>query len=451
MKGIREFTTGFERAFNDRFGLRDDFVRLNNLFLLTVFSKSPSKDVAVGRDNWLFYTAGGSYDWFIGKKPPPQYATITAIAKGIERRVRLMRDLGIPYRIVIAPDKHSIYWEQLPFKQAKALKPYSLIDDITKLLADDVRGSVLDLRPQLIAAKKQRPVYYATDSHWNSYGAWIGYREIMAATGLKAEPYPQTVIERAFAGDLSRMIGAETIFNEMDSLPKPYIDEASPCQKPDHYSAAFKSYRCPQAENGDLVMHVDSFGAFIEPFLNPRFRTASYIVNGQVWDIARLKSNPPALVVDEIVERALPNLANSPAALMADHDGEVAADRLGTFTCAVESVQVQRAEGFPSRIIRVGGWAADLNRGSLVDRLWISLNSPTGRFKAEADTHHQRPDIQRPDVGNFFKKNWLAGSAFGLTAAAGAIPEGEYSVELLAEVGNSLSKCTTNTKVTIAP
>ena len=38
---------------------------------------------------------------------------------------------------------------------------------------------LLDLRDALTRAKARHPVYYSTDSHWNDYGAYTGYVEIM--------------------------------------------------------------------------------------------------------------------------------------------------------------------------------------------------------------------------------------------------------------------------------
>ena len=40
------------------------------------------------------------------------------------------------------------------------------------------------LRPRLTAAKTQAPTYYQTDTHWNSFGAFVAYQQLISALHL---------------------------------------------------------------------------------------------------------------------------------------------------------------------------------------------------------------------------------------------------------------------------
>jgi hypothetical protein len=80
---------------------------------------------------------------------------------------------------VIAPDKHSIYPEFLPDTIRKE-RPQSQQDQLIEYLGKKAAHfQIVDLREPLRRAKSLFPVYYMTDTHWNIYGGYIVYREIM--------------------------------------------------------------------------------------------------------------------------------------------------------------------------------------------------------------------------------------------------------------------------------
>lgn len=77
------------------------------------------------------------------------------------------------YKIMLGPNKDSIYPEFLPDWMRPAAD-----SKINTLLTNDSNGFYVDTRPALRAAKSQfsEPLYYQTDAHWNSLGAWVAYR-----------------------------------------------------------------------------------------------------------------------------------------------------------------------------------------------------------------------------------------------------------------------------------
>jgi len=80
--------------------------------------------------------------------------------------------------VFFAANKHSIYPEHLP----GSLRPVSEKRRLDQLLdymgaRSDVR--LIDVRPALLEAKKEKRVYHWTDSHWNDLGAYHAYRAVM--------------------------------------------------------------------------------------------------------------------------------------------------------------------------------------------------------------------------------------------------------------------------------
>ena len=159
---------------NDRFGLRKQLIHLNSLIKYEL-GVSSTKDVIIGKDGWLFYTADDLMGQHIG-------ANIFA-PEELEHWVQVMEadgdwlaKRGIAFYILIAPDKNTIYPEKLP---EYPRGPVTRIDQ----LAERLRHSTLefiDPRERLFHAKATgEMVYFAGDTHWLERGAFVAYEMLM--------------------------------------------------------------------------------------------------------------------------------------------------------------------------------------------------------------------------------------------------------------------------------
>ncbi|MEJ1936582.1 hypothetical protein WDZ92_40840, partial [Nostoc sp. NIES-2111] len=122
------------------------------------------------------------------------------------------------------PNKSSIYPEMLP----AWMRPASL-SGTDALLAqrDDI---IVDLRPALIAAKRESPypIYYQTDTHWNALGASLAFRAFAGEVskqvpGLRwpdESNYVAVGMGERTGGDLSKLLGLpESLLKEAPVVP----------------------------------------------------------------------------------------------------------------------------------------------------------------------------------------------------------------------------------------
>jgi hypothetical protein len=122
---------------------------------------------------------------------------------------------------VVVPDKQAFYPEYVPgwVRRAPGLSP---LDQLLAAQKTKPGEAILDLRPALLAGKAERPVYWRGDTHWNSYGAYLAYAEIMAALRAQAPPawqqqpglqtHPLNDYELrpvSYTGDLDRLLGLD--------------------------------------------------------------------------------------------------------------------------------------------------------------------------------------------------------------------------------------------------
>jgi alginate O-acetyltransferase complex protein AlgJ len=136
------------------------------------------KQVIIGKNDWLYLGDQYTSNITVGRSGVNQsinYDTIDASNIGAATKLweQWLKSKGVSlYRIMLSPDKKSIYPEYLPDWARPAAK--SAFDII---LASVKQGLYVDTRSTLIAAKSQflEPLYYKTDTHWNSLGAWLAF------------------------------------------------------------------------------------------------------------------------------------------------------------------------------------------------------------------------------------------------------------------------------------
>ncbi len=135
--------------------------------------------VVMGKGGWLFFgnQAGRGLDQHRGlvRLSDSQLADLDGYFAAMARALAARQT---PFVVAIAPDKHSIYPDYLPDYLATAGDtPFD------QFLRQNHDFHLVNLRDELRRARQTAPIplYSKTDSHWNEYGAYLGYRAIMAA------------------------------------------------------------------------------------------------------------------------------------------------------------------------------------------------------------------------------------------------------------------------------
>jgi hypothetical protein len=285
----------------------------------TMSSNSP---VVVGKDGWLYLARDRSINVLEEHRAvtPLTTAQIELLTSVFEKRQAWLAKRGIKYLVVVPPNKDSIYPEFLP-DAYKQIGPVSRMGQIMQYINSRTKLNVLDLRPTLLAAKKDTQVFYSTDSHWNSSGAFPSYQAIVERLardfpGLKpmdaSEFYPE---EFTFlGGDLSYMVGLEELIteNKRFMLPKRPLTargEATGVFKTGYIQPAQASVKDDKSLPRAVFFH-DSYFWEILGFLGEHFSRAVYVwvkpgLEGHqsLFDKELIEAEKPDVVVDEMAER----------------------------------------------------------------------------------------------------------------------------------------------------
>lgn len=139
-------------------------------------TKAPNPGVAVmGRDGYLFLGDAfvSNFAQALGRRyySPQEVSRTTAT---IESERSWLKARKIPMEFIVAPAKWSIYPDKLPAWSGGQ----SLQHIVDQLLTYDPK-SILELRPDLTAARSSHEPYSKKNSHWTPYGGYVAFGSIV--------------------------------------------------------------------------------------------------------------------------------------------------------------------------------------------------------------------------------------------------------------------------------
>lgn len=301
------FPREFEAFVNDHFGFRATLISTHTAVSTALLDRLPTDQVIAGKDGWLFYAAENALALF-QRTAPLDPDRLAAWQQELTERAGSLGGRGVGYAFAIAPDKHTIYGEYMPDYLHQGRGP-SQYDEIVAL-AQTHTLPVIDLRPNLLAAKPDGLLYMRDDTHWNARGAYVAYHALMTQLGMR----PLDLHHGDFdtrpngPGDLARMALIDRIEQvptiRPDAFPCSVIEieqETDPSGRP-----LLIRTRCDGA-TGKLMFYRNSFGDDLLPFLAASFGEV-VAISGRPSTEELLKAaetERPDVILEERVERHL--------------------------------------------------------------------------------------------------------------------------------------------------
>ena len=312
---IQNIPSELDKYFKDQAFLKNSLFNLYARFKLAI-GGSPSEDVTLGMNNWLFLGSPASkkYANLINyrSKVFPTLSTKHYLRIKSELKSRLNTQ-GIDYIFVVTPDKSSIYPEYLPDQyRSFNLRRQALSDAIAVQFASELGLSFLNLKEDLIKSKKYfgKPLYHLWDTHWNFRGSSIAEAAIAERVNLKDvnsdinfDRLDFVIVKNKFyTGDLAQFTGA-THLSEKILTPKPNNSLSTKCVEA---ALGDNSLVCRGgAEAMRILLVRDSFSTALIPFMSQRysdlFAVWEYPSNERIQDL--VKEVKPDLVIEQVVER----------------------------------------------------------------------------------------------------------------------------------------------------
>ncbi len=173
------FTQDYETYVTDQFVGRDKWISIKT-YLDVAMQKQEIGGVYLGKDGYL-----------LEQHLPEKYSKET-----IKKRLDLLEKLVADWNaaVMLAPTADNILTDKMP-ANAPSLDQKGFLEEVRERVGDD---AYVDLFSAL-KAHEEEAIYYRTDHHWTSLGAYYGYLAWAEATGRK--PYPYNKDDMAVAAE----------------------------------------------------------------------------------------------------------------------------------------------------------------------------------------------------------------------------------------------------------
>ena len=163
------FFNNYERYLNDQFLLRNTWINIKSVSEF-VLGKKENNGIIYGDNNFLF----DKFDNIDEEN----------LRKNIDTLKGFITSSNSNFDVMIIPESFSIYKELLP-KGVSLVDEIQYINDINTEFNSLINVQSINLIDKFIE-NKDSYIYYKTDHHWTSLGAYLAYREFTNINNIKA-------------------------------------------------------------------------------------------------------------------------------------------------------------------------------------------------------------------------------------------------------------------------
>lgn len=313
IENYKSFPKAYETYYNDTIPFRNQLIRFNNSIDYFLFQQSSSERVAIGKEGWLFYCDNND------RNPTEQslgYWNFTdnqlkAIADSLTSTKRVLESMDIKFVLFIAPNKETIYIDQLP-DYYKVKNQYTSTDQLVDYLMKNTDVRVIYPKQDLLNKKEENSeilLYHKLDTHWNRAGAYIGAKNLAKELGIEMPALNDISLEPVLSsgGDLTNMLNI-TIKNGNIDYKLSNISSLNTVNEKSDFSTEF-IYHTAGADPRKLFVRRDSFSTALAPSLATQFENSLWVHQGN-FKQQQIFDYDTDIFVLEIVERAIAGLGN---------------------------------------------------------------------------------------------------------------------------------------------
>lgn len=293
---------------NDRIGFREQLLSLHGSIKYYIFGQTPSNDVIIGKNGWLFYNNAAIPQFIGGEQCLYDDNELEKMKNNLLETEEYLKKRNCEFIIVFCPNKERVYSEYMPDKYQKIRQSEKCN---TEQLVDYIRENT-DIKvvwpyEDLLDFKEKYPdvpIYYHLDTHWNYLGGYIGARAVLSAMNIDIpEPDPDDFEEQASvnSGDLKKMMSLDTVtMHDVNYIPKNYPDKNADFD--DGETTGYWKFTSKNKDPRKVLISRDSFTTAMRDVLGSEFNTITMHHHGD-FSQDMIDEEKPNVFIYEIVER----------------------------------------------------------------------------------------------------------------------------------------------------
>ncbi len=265
--------------------------------------------IARGASGRLFYESyANEFTDIANTAKEPLFLLPDAIRwkKLLETRGRLLKLRGLRLYILIAPDAHFIYRDEVP--PHIVLPSRSPAQQFTDLFSGIDNVTIINPEKSLVAARGGIDVYKVNDTHWSAHGAFVAYRCLLDALPPGTPMRPLTAADVSYRphrsfGDLGALVDPEVTVD----IPVASVRGGN-CRSAHEYAGegrnAWKRFESSRGR-GHAFIPRDSFATELGIFANETFARVDWVGGTSRLHLEAIDEEKPDVVIWQLAERRL--------------------------------------------------------------------------------------------------------------------------------------------------
>lgn len=309
-----KFQEEYEQYINDQMPLRDEWISIKSLseYLL---GKIENNGIIYGTNKRLFE----KFDSFNEERLKNNVEAINKFSQRYIDKVSLM----------IVPNSYEIYREELP----KGSQQVNQDEIINKIYSKSIYSNNINVLDEFIN-KKSEYIYYNTDHHWTTYGAYLAYCNFIESIGFNSidlSNYNSVILEEFYGSYFSKakpfnIEGDILTYYEFDDLEMEIIGEKkydsiydiSKMELRDKYSLFLRGnnsltiIKNNKLQNNKKILVIkDSFANSLVPFLTQNFEEVQVVdlrsFNSKISDYMNENNFDNVIILYNLINLATDN------------------------------------------------------------------------------------------------------------------------------------------------
>ena len=167
-----DYLNGVNDYINDHFAFRNIYLKLNSWWEVSVMGKKENNGVYIGKDGYLFE----KFEYGEEEKEK-----VKNNASAISNFAETMQEIDIPTYFVLVPNSIYINSDKLP----ESVEVPNQEDIINTVYSNIKNTKNINVTSALKEENKTKPLYFRTDHHINSDGAYVVYREFCNTANIQ--------------------------------------------------------------------------------------------------------------------------------------------------------------------------------------------------------------------------------------------------------------------------
>lgn len=307
---INKVTGSVENTVNTEFPLRNKIVKEMNRIDINLFNNISSDQVIIGKEEWLFYKSNlYGDDSMADYQGTNHFSTneLNLIRKNLTKINNEYKNQNKEFYLVIIPNKEIIYSEYMP-DHIKRETTTTRADLLVEYLNKNSDINIIYPKNELLKQKSTMQTYYKYDTHWNYFGTFIGYNEILKSIGLQTTDQSnfKWIKSQKKGGDLANLLQLNDYYrNDYEIKIKNYKENVDVNLLKNENGIYITDSTAK--DNRKVYIFHDSFGEHLKEYFPYDFKNVKFASKSS-HNQNEVNEYNPDIVIYELNERTIGNL-----------------------------------------------------------------------------------------------------------------------------------------------